>query len=177
MLHTIAWYTPLFITVSLIFVTWRYSDWRNWRKYYSTILFISIVSLLSFILTTDYPLWLYNESFLFPNRMMHEIRMIFFLFPSIILLFLTFYPNASVMLRQLAYIFIWAIMWSIFESFLVFLKIITHHNDWNMPWSVVVWFMMFSVIAIHPKKPIWVWLICLIFSVVVISYFNIPFTK
>ncbi|WP_017379044.1 CBO0543 family protein [Paenisporosarcina sp. TG-14] len=180
MLDTIAWYTPFFITVSLIFVAWRYSDWktwRNWRKYYPTILFISVFSLLAYILTIDYPLWLYNETFLFHNRMMHELRLIFFLFPSIILLFLTFYPKTSVMLRQLVYIFIWVIIWSIVETFLVFLKIITYHNGWNFPWSVVVWFIMFSVIAIHQKKPIWVWLICMIFSAIVIIYFNIPLVK
>ena len=177
MLDTIAWYTPFFITVSLIFVAWRYSDWKTWRKYYPTILFISVVSLLTYILTIDYPLWLYNESFLFPNRMMHELRLIFFIFPALILIFLTFYPNTAVMLRQLAYIFIWVIICSIFESFLVFIKIITYHNGWNFPWSVVVWFIMFSVIAIHQKKPIWMWVICTIFSVVVINYFNIPFAK
>lgn len=175
MLDTIAWYTPLILTVSLLIVTRHYSDWKNWRTYYPTILFINLVSLFAYILTVDNPLWLYHETFVFPNRMIHEFRLVFFVFPAIILLYLTFYPYKTVMLKQLGYIILWVLPLSIVEVVFVLLKIITFHNGWNIGWSGVIWFIIFPVIAIHHKKPIWVWLICAVFSVFVINYFNLPF--
>jgi hypothetical protein len=177
MLDKIAWYTPSFLIVSLWILTWRFSDWRNWRKYYPTILFIILFSLFTFVLTCDYPLWLYHDTLFSPNRMISEFRLDFLLFPAIILLYLTFYPYASGMLRQLTYIAIWGIVWSLIEAFYVFLKILTYHNGWNIWWTVVVWFTMFTLIAIHHRKPMLALLIHVIFSLFAINYFNIPFTN
>ena len=177
MLNTIAWYIPLLLTLSLLIVTWRFGDWRGWRKFYSTILFVNIVSLFAYVLTYEYPLWFYHESFMLSNRMMHEFRLIFFLFPAIIILFFTFYPHTSRRPLQLAYILLWGILWSILEILYMTSEILTYHNGWKFWWSVVVWIIMFSVITIHQRKPMWAWLICVSFSVFVINYFNIPFGK
>ena len=46
MVDIIAWYTPGLSTVLLLVLTWQFGDWRNWRKYYPTILFIVLVKLV-----------------------------------------------------------------------------------------------------------------------------------
>ena len=176
MLDSITWYTPLFITLFILVVTFYFSDWRNWRKYYPTILFIIVVSFTAYVLTYDYPLWLYHESLFIPNRLIHEFRLDFLALPGIILLYLTLYPYTSGMLRKLTYILIWTVILSIFEGFYVLLKILTYHNGWNIGWSVVTWFIKFSVVIIHHRKPKWAWLICVIIIIFVINYFDIPFS-
>lgn len=174
MVDIIAWYTPCLLTVLLLILTWHFGDWRNWRNYYSTILFIVLVNLFSYVLTFDYPLWLFHESFLIPNRMLNELRLVFLLLPTVIILYLTHYPYGTAMFRQFVYILIWGTFWSLTEFFYMKAEIYTYHNTWSIWWSLLVWFLMFGVMAIHHKKPPWAWLICLIFSVFVIIYFNIP---
>jgi len=177
MVDIIAWYTPCLLTVLLLVLTWRFGDWRNWRNYYPTILFILFVNLFSYVLTFDYPLWLFHETFLLPNRMMNEFRLEFVVMPAIILLFLTFYPYGAARMRQFVYIVGWGTFWSVIESFYMYTTVYTYHNGWSIWWSSVIWYLMFVVMAIHHKKPPWAWLICSVFSVFVILYFNIPLGK
>lgn len=174
MLDTIAWYTPILITASVLIVGWLFSDWINWRKYYPTILFIIMINLVSYVLTYDYPLWLYHESLFCPNRMINEIRLNFLFFPPLILFYLTFHPYSSSMLRQLTFIIVLVVFSTLIESLYVFLDIISYHNGWNIWWTAILWLIMFHVMAIHYKKPMWAWLICMIFATFVILYFNIP---
>ncbi|UCZ54927.1 hypothetical protein LGQ02_09350 [Bacillus shivajii] len=175
MLDIIAWYTPVVLTLTLLLLTWRLGNYKNWKTHYSTILFIIAVSFFACVLTHDYPLWVYHETFLVSTRTMHELRLALVLLPTITLLYLTNYPYKSKLLRQLTYTGIWAAVWSMVEVGYVLLGIITFHNGWNIWWSVLVWLIMFLVMTIHHRKPPWAWFICVIFSVIVIIYFNIPF--
>lgn len=174
MVDLIAWYLPFILTISLLIVTWRYGDWRNWRKYYPTILYIVLVNLFSYVLTFNYPLWLFHKTFLIPNRMLNEFRLDFLFMPALILLYLTYYPFGVARLRQFVYIMAWGTFCSLAEAFYMFTNVYTYHNGWSIWWSAIVWYLMFVVMAIHLKKPPWAWLICLFFSVFVIFYFNIP---
>ena len=164
MVDIIAWYLPFILTILLLLVTWRYGDWRNWRKYYQTILFIVLVNLFSYVLTFDYPLWLFHESFFIPNRMINEFRLDFLFMPAIILFYLTNYPYGVGRLRQLVYIVGWGTFWTSTEAFYVYNNVYTYHNGWNIWWSSVVWYLMFVGMVIHHMYPPWAWLICVISS-------------
>ncbi len=104
---------------------------------------------------------------------MNELRVAFLSLPAIILLYLSLYPYASKIYLQIIYTIIFIILGSIFEFLYVFLGIITFHNDWHMWWSVATWVVMFLVTAIHNKNPPFAWIICVIFSVIIIIYFNL----
>lgn len=171
---TIAWYTPIVFTLTLILLTWRFGDWENWKTYYSTILYITVVCFFALILTYNYPLWSYQETFLSPNRIIHELRLAFLVLPLINLLYLSYYPFQTKISRQLIYIGIWTAIWSSIEVFYILSGIMTLHHGWNILWSIIVWALMYTVIPIHHRNPPWAWLICVVFSVFAIIYFDIP---
>jgi hypothetical protein len=51
----------------LLIIAWRYGDWKNWRFYSTTIVFIMVVNLVTSFLTYDHTLWYFHKSKFFPN--------------------------------------------------------------------------------------------------------------
>jgi len=176
MLNAIRTYMPLIFSTLFLTAAWRFGDWRNLRKYYPSILFLTLVSLVVFHLTDNYPLWKFHSSFLFPNRTIQELRLDFFVLPSICLLFLTFYRYKRI-IQQFFYITFWVVLLSILEALLVKASIITYHNGWNIWWSVVFWFVTLPVIRLHHTRPIWAWLAALVLTILSIIYFEVPIGK
>lgn len=173
MLSAIGPYMPLIFTSLWLIAIWRFGDWRNLKKYYPSILFLTVVSLTVFHLTHNYPLWKFHSSFFLPNRTIQELRLDFFILPSICFLFLTFYRYTSI-IQQFLYITFWIVLLSILEVPLVNAKIITYHNGWNIWWSVVLWFISLPVLRLHYSRPFWAWLAALLLTILSIVYFEIP---
>lgn len=177
MLYKIGEYFLLVLTTILVIGVWRFGDWRNWRKYYPTILFIISVNLCVTILTYNHTLWHFHKALFIPNHTLGDIFMKFTNFPFMILLYLSRYPYKSRFFRQFVYIAIWVAVFSLVEFVFLFTKLMTYHNNWNFGWSVLLWCAMFPLIRIHHTRPVWAWFICLGFTVLAISYFEIPITK
>ncbi|WP_227940095.1 CBO0543 family protein [Alkalihalobacillus deserti] len=177
MLTTISPYMPLTLSILLPIVAWLFGDWRNWKKYYPTILFLSVASLIVFLLTHNYPLWKFHSSFLFPNRTLQELRLALFILPSICLLFLTFYKYKSRIIQLFFYITFWVVLLSVIETLLVKASILTYHNGWNIWWTVLFWYVSLPVIRLHHTNPFWAWLSVLVLTILSIVYFEIPISK
>ncbi|MFC4767928.1 hypothetical protein [Effusibacillus consociatus] len=81
MAYKIGEYMVLVLTALLLLAVWRFGDWRNWRKYYPTILFIISVNLFGTILTYNYSLWYFHKALFIPNHTLGDLFMKFTNFP------------------------------------------------------------------------------------------------
>jgi hypothetical protein len=68
-----------------VLVAWLWGDWRNWKKYQSTILYIITCDLLYNFLTYLRPLWEYEPTNIYPNHTIRSIITMFVAYPSVIL--------------------------------------------------------------------------------------------
>jgi hypothetical protein len=172
--YTAAVGLPFAILIASLFVV---KDWRNWRQYYPTILFVFSVILISSVLTYNHSLWHFHKALFIPNHTLHDLWMDFAGFPLLVLMYLSRYPDKSRWLMQTAYITFWAVLLSLAEGLGVILKFLTYHNGWNYGWSILFWFTMLPTLRLHHTKPLLAWLIFALSAIFVIPYFHIPITQ
>jgi hypothetical protein len=177
MLHTIISYLRLVFPFILLIGVWRFGDWKNWKKYYPTILFIICVDFFISILTYEYPLWTFQRSLLIPNHTITDFFITFTSFTQMVLIYLSRYPYKSRWYWQLVYVVLWVIFFSLIEIIFKFAKLITYDHGWNIGWSILIWLFIFSGLRLHHTKPLWAWLLCFSCTAFLIIYFHIPITK
>lgn len=177
MLHTAVSYLRLVLPFIYIIGTWRFADWRNWRKYYPTILFIISVDFFISVLMYEYPLWTFRGSFIIPNHTIADFTLTFVTFPCLTLLYLSLYPYHARWLKQVFYIGVWFIVEVSTEYLFRCAKLISYSHGWNFGWSCVVWIFLFIGLRLHQTRPLWAWGLCFVCSVFLILYFHIPVTK
>jgi hypothetical protein len=68
----------IILIIISIFLCWKYGDWKNWRLYYPTILYMVIGNLTCDILVYRNPLWSYTINFL--NHIYADLLVISYLF-------------------------------------------------------------------------------------------------
>lgn len=177
MLHTIVSYIRMMLPIIYIVLAWRFGDWKNWKKYYPTILFIISVDFFISNLLKDYPLWTFHGSLLIPNHTIADFMIAFTCFSPMVLIYLSRYPYRKEWYRQFVYIFLWFILYNIVEAIFFFAHLITYHHGWNFWWSSIVWVFMFIGLRLHHTKPLLAWLLCFTCTVFLIIYFQIPIYK
>jgi len=159
----------IIISMICIGLCYKGGDWKNWRRYYPTIIFYVVVAITSHIITVNKPLWVIHN--FFNIDILANYFMSFFIAPSIIILFLSNYPNQKI--KQIVHIIFFVSIPSLIEYIGYLRKTITYHNGWSFGWTIILYIGMFSIIRLHYKKPI---LACLIFFAMVVGgmfYFNI----
>jgi hypothetical protein len=167
----------LIIQSCLLFAAWRWSDWRNWKKYYPTVLFLILFDFFYNVITYNYFLWKFEavtfDKFIYRNHTLIDLGIAFFAFPSIVLLYLSHYPKGRI--KQFFYVSGWIGINTIIEliSF-YFMKGISYHHSWNTWWSVLVNVLLFVVVRIHYSRPLLAWMISIVASVFFILYFHVP---
>ncbi|QFT89658.1 hypothetical protein FIU87_13435 [Bacillus sp. THAF10] len=135
------------------------ADWRNWERYYPTMLYMSLTTFLyEFISHSHYHLWELQEDSHFSLMNVHFAHNLI-INTLISFVFLSNYPNPFK--KQITYIVKWILIFTLFEWIGVRLGTITHHNGWHMGWSILFNCVMFPMIRIHFVKP----LLALILSV------------
>ena len=177
MIHTLLSYIRIVLPFIYMAGTWRFGDWRNWKKYYPTILFIISVDFFISILMYESPLWTIQGSLLIPNHTIADFFMVFLSFSQMVLIYLSNYPYKSKWYRQFIYVGLWALLYILIEIIFMYAKLISYQNGWNIWWSMLVWIFMFIGLRLHHTKPLWAWLLCFVCTTFLIIYFHIPITK
>ena len=154
-----------------VFLCWEYADWKNWKLYYPTIIYLIMGNITYDLLTYQMPLWSYNIKFL--THYCTDILVIFFLHPCTILMFLTYYPK--LIKKNMAYILLWIVAYSSAEYITVVLGWFSYSNGWTMGWTILFNCIIFPLLYLHYKKPIWVWPISLALAFMLLYTFKIPF--
>jgi len=81
----------IFLAVVSIAICYKFGDWRNWSKYYSTILFFILSNVVCILLTYNHTLWLYETKIL--NHTFCDLFISITVYPSIVMLFIPKFPK------------------------------------------------------------------------------------
>ncbi|WP_429742471.1 CBO0543 family protein [Bacillus salipaludis] len=158
-----------------VFIAWRWGDWRNWKKYQSTILYFILGDLLYNFLCYNYSMWEYEPVFLNKSHTIMNLTVMFIGYPCRIFVFLGRYPSGWI--KQILWIGLWALVWSLFEWLNVKNGEFSYHNGWTIMCSVFLNFIIYALIRLHYKKPLLTYLLSVLVTAVLLTIFNVPISK
>lgn len=159
-----------------IIVTIKYGDWRNWRQYYPSILFVIVGNLLYEVICSEYPMWAMEENGL-PNRTIPILLLSVIGMPTSTFVYLSHFPYTESRLRKLMYILLFVFIFAILEIISVKLGSITYHHGWNILWSILFDFIMFIIIVVHSRKPVKAIFLSSLFILSLAIIFGLDFGK
>jgi len=162
-------YHIIVCTLSII-AAWKWGDWRNWRLYYPTILYLIISDLIYRIITYNYPLWTYESPLL--KTQLSGLLIDFTFFPATVLLFVPYFTNS--LWQMFNYTVAWVAIYTIWEGIAHHLSYLSYHHGWSIYWSIIVDIILFPSLYIHFRRPIAAWLIYFITAIAIITIFRIP---
>jgi hypothetical protein len=158
-----------------ILAAWRWADWRNWKNYHSTILYMIVFSLLYDVLTYNHSLWIFSDFFL-PTHTLNSLAVTFVGFSCSVLIFLSRFPEKS-KINQIKYISLWIALYIGIEYFFVVIGLFNYYNGWNIWWSVLLDVTLFPMLLLHYKKPLVAYLISIPILIFYFLVFDIPISK
>lgn len=162
------------IVVSLFIVAaWRWSDWRNWRNYYPTLLFMTTLSLLENCITANHKLWMMVNNPFTTSSLANGLFVAFTSFPAMVLLYLSNYPQKNS--HKVCYITLWVSLYCMIEYGLGHFGLYAYENGWSFGWSVLFNGFMFPILRLHHQKPLLAWLCSGIVLIFIWLYFGFSF--
>ncbi|MET3695904.1 CBO0543 family protein [Bacillus oleivorans] len=162
-------------TILYIIAAWKWGDWKHWRDYYPTILFLVIGDLLYQFMLHDYSMWEFVPVGLQQFNITHThvaIMEMVFKYPSTILLYLGNFPNSR--FKRIAYIGLWVIIYSTEEWFKMMQGSMIHVNGWSMHWSILFNVVMFTLLAVHHRRPLLAWVFSGLFIYFLFKAHDVP---
>lgn len=162
------------VTFGWLAAAWRWGDWRNWRGYYPTVLYVIGVQLVVSILTYEYSLWYFRPALFVPNHTVADFLIAFTNFPPITLLYLSRYPSQATLPKQLLYVLAWTVGQTGIEALFLLTGMLSYHNGWHLGWSMLLWFCAFLLMRLHALQPLWAWLAVGACAVAGSLWFHIP---
>jgi hypothetical protein len=161
------------IAIIFIFLCYKWGDWKNWKLYYSTIIYSFVGVLTENIIRDEKKLWVIHGSFW--NDTTTDYFISCFIFPCIIILFLSNYPKGII--RQIRYLLVFQLCLSSLEYIAYINKGIFYYNGWSFIWSVFLYIGMFPLFRLHYKHPLLGWLVLFTLIGGGMFYFNIPLSN
>lgn len=141
-------YSILWIIAAL-----KWGDWKNWRKYYPTLLFAAVGNLLYEVVCANYPMWAMEKNSL-PNRTLSILLLSIIGMPVSTFVYLSKFPFKKTKRRQSLYILLFVFVFIVLEYIAVKFGSITYHNGWNLAWSTLFVVIMFPILTIHHRHPV-----------------------
>jgi len=163
----------IIVTIIMISVAWKWGDWKNWRLYYPTILFYIMFAFLYSLLTYNYPLWKYESPLL--KTTFSDILISCAFVPATLLIYLSHFPKG--LRKQMPYILLWVIIYSVTEIVSYALGFFSYHHGWTIWWSVLFNCAMFPLFYLHNKKPLWAISITFICTIIGLMYWKVPISS
>jgi hypothetical protein len=161
----------VFTAIISIIAAWRWGDWRNWKKYHSTMLFVVVGNLTYNFICANHFLWRLIPEF-FSNHTIAELGYTFIVFPANALLFLSNYPDNT--LKKTLYYIKWIFIYIIVEYLFLINNGIIHDYGWNIWWSLAFISIMFPLLRLHYTKPLLAYLFAIAMGSFIIFYFDVP---
>lgn len=158
----------------------KWGDWRNWRKYYPTILFFILGDLLYLFLLADlYPMWRYNppnidEKIGMTNKIV-SLSIIIIKYPATVLIYLAKLPQYN-KLKEVTYILCWVLIYLVNEIIDIKTDLIKYYNGWSIWWSILFNTVIFVLLRIHFKTPLVALALSVMFIIFLWQIFDIPFS-
>ncbi len=166
-------YRPILAIMFFLFCL-KWGDWKNWRKYYPTMLYTVVWDLLNNFFTVNYPLWRLDHPIL--KQTFSELIIAFVYYPSSILLYLPYVPRESIV-KQILQIAFWTLLFSLLEGIAITTHNISYYNGWNFWWSVGFNVIAFSMIRLHYENPLLAWPISVLLFLIFMIIFKLPLSS
>lgn len=155
-------------------ICWKWGNWRNWKAYYPTIVFLIMGNLVYMVLADSKPLW--QAGGILAKYPIWDISAMMVLYASTVILYLSFYDRIKSSRRKtIAYIVIWIVVYSAMELVSHITGQYNYYNGWVFFYSVIFNCLMFPILLLHYHKPLWAWLVCIILMYATLFIFAIPF--
>ncbi|MGH4140247.1 CBO0543 family protein [Clostridium sp.] len=161
----------IFLSLISIYICYKLGDWKNWEKYYSTILFFILSSVASAFLTYDHPLWLYKSVVI--NHTFTDLLISITVYPCTVMMFIPHLP--SKITKIILHISIYVAIYTIPEFIAIKLGYFTYFNGWNIWCTLIFNCLMFPMLILHYKKPLYAWGIALISPHILFFLLKIPY--
>ena len=162
----------IFISVASIIICYKLGDWRNWRRYYPTILFFILSSIACAFLTYNHPLWLYHSTVI--NHTFTDLFITITVYPCTVMMFISHLPNKIT--KIILHISIYVAAYTIGEFIAVKLGYFTYQNGWNIWYTLIFNYLMFPMLILHYKKPIYAWIIAIVSPHILFFILKIPYS-
>jgi len=148
---------------------YKWGDWRRWRDFYGTILYVIIGDLTYQFVFSDYRLWIYTG---FLGHTYTALIIAFLVFPPAVILYLRRFPSGF--FKRALYITVWAFVNTLIEKFACMTNGLRYENGWSILSSFILFVIAFFLIWLHYKKPLLTWLLSLICGIACTIIFAIP---
>lgn len=154
-------------------ICWRWGNWRAWKDYYPTIIFMIMGNLAYMVLTQQKPLWK-SGSFLALYPFL-DISTIVVLYTSTVILLFTFYSRFDSNLKRVGYIALWVAIYSAMELVSYITGHFEYYNGWNFFYSVIFNVAMFPLLLLHKSRQLLALSISVLLAYALMFLFDIPF--
>lgn len=162
---------PRLILITLfILICWRFADWKNWKSYYPTVLFLVICNLLGDIVFGNQLFWQYNG---LVNHTFSDLLITFTIFPCMALLYLSYFPERR--FRQVIYYLGWVFFSFFLEFTMQTMGYISYNSGWNLWWSFFFNFPWFFLLRLHYLRPLLAWFVVLLEITTFMLIFDVSF--
>lgn len=148
----------------------KWGAWRRWKEFYPSILYAVIGDLSYNFVFHDYSLWRYSG---FLNHTTTDLLIAFFVFPCVVILFLTHWPQGR--FKQAVYILAWSGANTLIEAVSRMLGQFTYEHGWNVFYSFCCFNTAFILIKLHSRHPLIVWPVSAALAALTMLVFGLPF--
>ena len=159
-----------------ILIIW--GDWRNWRRYYPTILFFMLGDFIYLYLLSDYyPMWRYvpspGDREIGITNAHISFSIMILKYPATCLAYLSHFPQQGAIIKFIYYLG-WMLIYLINEMIDLHYHLIKYYNGWNFGWSILFNAVMFLILKIHFHRPVFAWILSAVFIVFLWNRFEVP---
>ncbi len=148
---------------------YKWGEWKNWKTYYPTILFLIAGDFIARFVFSDKPLWRYEETVI--SGTLTQLIVALVIYPCTVLIFLPSYQKAKI---KVVHITLWVFLFWGLEYLGVKHNHFSHYNGWNLTYSMTFDVILFGLLVMHQKNPPKAWLLSLFTGVVITLWFRLP---
>lgn len=156
-----------------IFSAWKWGNWRDWRNYYHSMLFVMVVNFNAAYISYHHRLWFFNPDAFVSTLTVQEIINTYTILPATALIYLSNFPANGGSMRKAAYILLWVAIYGTLEF--IDSKIvggISYTNGWSWPYSLIFDWFLFVIVRIHHTRPLLGWLCTFVTAYFILTIFN-----
>jgi hypothetical protein len=160
-------------------VGWRFGNWKEFHRFYPTILFFIIGDLLSQFLLFDYTMWEFRPvgnlaKSLNLNHTTIALLKMMIQYPATVAIFIGRLP--ATLRGRILWILFWTAIFGTTEGLIQLAGILAYHNGWHFGWDIAFNIMMFSILIIHYKRPIYAWIASIPIIIGLWFIFDVPYS-
>ncbi|WP_371372803.1 CBO0543 family protein [Sporomusa aerivorans] len=153
----------IFLLAFFLLAALKWGDWKNWQKYYPTVLFVMVQNLAAAFFAYHHTLWQYNQDILVKSYTTVEILNAFVLLPAVTITFLSKLPFHKSTVCQYGYIAWWVVIFGSLEFIAHYIVgSLSYGNGWSWKASILFDVGMFSIIRMHYIRPLLAWVMNLL---------------